>query len=341
MIMSAPRVSVCIPTFNRARYLRAAIGSVLEQDFRDLEVIVSDDASSDQTPDIVKSMADSRFRFARNPSRLGLWANTNQCLARALGRYVIILQDDDALLPGLLRREVEVLESDPGVILVHAAARRVDGDGRQIDVPPQSWPPCTRGLDFVSRYWGGARYAVATSSAMFRKPAATELGGFNADLEFSADADLWQRMAFKGRIAFLNEPLISVRIHANQVTSRILLDHGQMLEERLRQAEATRKLLAAEGANLDPLIRRRLSQYIASDLAALRSLDGSTGQVLEYCFAGIRLHPAVLSSFAFYRSLAVAMLPPSAVRWLKRIRGRWWHSSWGSGEKGTGARRVL
>ncbi|HEV2495127.1 MAG TPA: glycosyltransferase [Terriglobia bacterium] len=339
--MSTPRVSVCIPTFNRARYLRAAIESVLGQNFRDLEVIVSDDGSSDQTSDLVRSMADARFRYTRNPSRLGLWANTNQCLARASGKYVIILQDDDALLPGLLRREVEVLESEPGVVLVHAAARRVDADSHLIDEPPQSWPPRSAGLDFVSRFWSGARYAVAMSSAMFRKSMVTELGGFNADLLFSADADLWQRMAFKGQIAFLNEPLIAVRFHAGQVTSKILLDHGQMLEERLKQAEATRKLLAAEGANLDPLIRRRLSQCIASDLAALRSLDGSTGQVLQYCFAGIRLHPAVVGSFAFYRSFAVAMLPPSAVRSLKRIRGRWWRSSRGSGEKGTGARTIL
>jgi glycosyltransferase involved in cell wall biosynthesis len=322
--MSKPKVSVCIPTYNRAHYLRATISSVLEQDFRDFEVIVSDDGSHDLTSEVVRSLSDERIRYDRNQQNLGLWGNTNQCLGEASGEYVIFLQDDDSMLPGLLRREVEVLDNHPGVVLVHAAYQQVDDASRVINVPPQSWPKLAAGLDFVRLYWSGARYAVVMSSAMFRPSIATELGGFDPRLLFSADAGMWQRMAFKGQVAFLAETLVSSRVHSGQVTSKILFDQFRMLEERLKHAESTRELVTRQGGNLDHVIARRLSQYIASDLTALRWHGVSIRKTLAYGLAGIRLHPDVLRRFSFYRNLTLSLVPPFLVRWLRGMRGRWW-----------------
>ena len=334
--MPNPRVSVCIPTYNRAQYLRATISSALEQDFRDFEVIVSDDGSHDQTSEVVRSFSDERIRYNRNQRNLGLWGNTNRCLGEARGQYVIVLQDDDAMLPGLLGREVEALGNHPGVVLVHAASQQMDAAGRVINLPPQSWPQEAAGLDFIRLLWSGAQYGVAMSSAMFRRSAAQELGGFNPGLLFCADADMWQRMAFKGQVAFLAQVLVSIRVHSGQVTSQILFDQSTMLAERLKHAESTREIVARQGGNLDGVIARRLSRYIASDLTTLRWHGVPIRNVLAYGLAGIRVHPDVLRRLSFYRNLTLALFPPLLVRWLRGIRGRWWLRSRAPGELRTG-----
>lgn len=321
--MPNPKVSVCIATYNRAQYLRATISSALEQRFRDFEVVVSDDGSSDQTAEVVRSFSDGRIRYLRNPRNLGLWGNTNQCLAEARGDYVIFLQDDDAMLPGLLAGEVAVLDNQPEVVLVHAACQQVDAAGRVINVPPQSWPRVAAGLDFVRLLWSGAEYAVVMSSAMFRRSTAPELGGFNPELLFCADAEMWQRMALQGKVAFLPQVLVSSRVHSGQVTSQILFDQSKMLEERLKHAESTRTMVARQGGNLDGVINRRLSRYIASDLTSLRWHGVPVRKVLAYALEGIRRHPDTLRRFSFYRNLMVALFPPALVRWLRGTRGRW------------------
>lgn len=324
--MFDPKVSVCIATYNRARHLRGAIAGVLGQDFAAFELLVSDDASTDATADVVRSFADARIRYSRNPGNLGLWGNTNQCVSQARGEYVLVLQDDDAMLPGLLQREVKVLDDEPGVVMVHAAARRGDENGQPIDEPPQSWPAVTAGLGFVADYWSGPRYGVVMSSVMFRRSAAARLGGFNAGLLFCADADLWQRMAFAGQVAFIPQPLILSRVHSGQVTAQILLDGGRMLRERLEYAEATRRLLTEQKANLDDVIRRRLSQYIASDLTTLRGFGAPLWHVLRYSAMAIRVHPPVLRCVAFFRNLILVIFPPAVLRWLKELRSRYWRS---------------
>jgi GT2 family glycosyltransferase len=328
--MSNPKVSVCLPTFNKVRYLPAAIRSVLAQEFRDFELLIVDDASTDGTSDAVLNFRDSRISYIRNPQNRGLVGNWNYCLELAQGDYAIVFHDDDLMLPGLLRREVEVLESNSKVVLVHAAAQSIDANGGVFCVSrPHSWPALTSGLGFIARYWGlnGGGYVVMPS-AMFRKSLALRLGAFNPDLKYSADADLWQRMAFEGQVAFLDEMLISNRVHASQTTQKILTNSLQMLEERLKIARATRKLVAAHGGDLDRHIGRLLSWELAFDLLELRRWNATIPHALQYGRAAARVHPQVLFSFRFLTCFLLALLPPSIIRCLKRLHIRWLSSVW-------------
>jgi hypothetical protein len=327
--MYNPRVAVCLPTFNKARYLPAAIESVLAQEFRDYELLIVDDASTDHTGEVVQGFRDSRLRYVRNPENIGLVGNWNRCLEMARAEYSIIFHDDDVMLPGLLRREVEVLETNPEVVLVHTAAQAIDASGAVFFVgPPHSWPALTSGLEFVTRYWSLNESHVVMPSAMFRKPLALKLGAFNLDLKLSADADMWQRLAFEGQVAFLDEVLISNRVHAAQTTQTILTNALQMLDERLKLAHATRKLVAAHGGNLDRDIARLLSRELATDLPELRRWNASIPHVLQYGRAASRVHPQVLHSFRFMTYFLLAILPPSVIRWLKRLHIRWLSSVW-------------
>lgn len=327
--MYNPKVTVCLPTFNKVRYLPAAIESVLAQEFRDYELLIVDNASTDHTGEIVQGFRDSRIRYVCNPENIGLVGNWNRCLEWAHADYAMIFHDDDVMLPGLLRREVEVLESNPEVVLVHTAAQAIDAGGAVFCVsPPHSWPALTSGLDFVARYWSLKEGYVVMPSAMFRKSLALRLGGFNPDLKYSADADLWQRLAFEGQVAFLDEVLISNRIHAAQTTQKILTNSLQMLDERMKLANATRKLVAAHGGNLDRHIGRLLSRELAIDLPELRRWNASIPHVLQYGRAAARAHPQVLYSPRFMTYFLLAILPPWVIRWLKRLHIRWLSSVW-------------
>jgi len=327
--MDNPKLSVCHPTFNRIRYLPVAIESVLAQEFRDYELLIVDDASTEHTEEVVRGFRDSRINFVRNPKNLGLVGNWNRCLELARGDYAMIFHDDDVMLPGLLRREVEVLDSNPGVVLVHAASQAIDANGAFLCVmPPNSWPALSSGLEFMTHYWNISGSYVVMPSVMFRRLLALKLGKFDTGLKHSPDGELWQRLAFEGQIAYLDEILISNRIHAAQMTQAILTNSLDMLNERIKWAQVTRALATAHGGNLDREITRRLSWLIAIDLPQLRQWNASVPHVFKYARAAVRVHPQVLYSLRFLAYFGLAILPSPLVRWLKRLHLRQLSSAW-------------
>lgn len=133
---SAPTLTVGVPVFNMGAYLEAAVESVLSQSFADLEVIISDNASTDETESVGRALAarDSRVAYRRNPQNLGLSANNNLLVPLARGRLFKWAPADDLLLPGYLERCVAVLEADPTVVLAYPRTRFVDGDGVALDL---------------------------------------------------------------------------------------------------------------------------------------------------------------------------------------------------------------
>jgi glycosyltransferase involved in cell wall biosynthesis len=110
-----PSVSIAIPTFNRARTLERAVRSALEQSHRDLEVVVSDNASTDDTAELLARMAaaDPRIRFVRQPENGGMVANLDAALALTRGAHVMLLADDDWLAPGCVEATLGALTADP------------------------------------------------------------------------------------------------------------------------------------------------------------------------------------------------------------------------------------
>ena len=118
--MSAPSVSVLIPSYNCARYLPETIESVLAQDFRDFELVILDDRSTDSSNEVLESYArrDERIRYRLNERNLGLVENWNACLREARGKYVKFLHSDDKLTrPTALEQMLALLEGNPDASL--------------------------------------------------------------------------------------------------------------------------------------------------------------------------------------------------------------------------------
>lgn len=124
-----PLVSVVIMTYNRPDYLRVAIASALEQTYRNIEVIVSDNRGSERTPEVVTSFDDPRLRYSPNERNLGVMTNVLRGVAASRGEYVAILNDDDRWGPDFLAWVVPFLEADPDLVVSFADHYIIDGDG--------------------------------------------------------------------------------------------------------------------------------------------------------------------------------------------------------------------
>src|SRR4051794_24822077 len=123
------RVTVIVPTYNRAGYLGEAISSILHQDYQDFELVVADNASTDRTAALLADVADTRLRHVRRPRNIGWRANFNQALHDTDSEFVALVSDDDRLLPGALARAVTFLDEAPSVGLVHTTLHTIDDRG--------------------------------------------------------------------------------------------------------------------------------------------------------------------------------------------------------------------
>lgn len=239
--MSIPRVSVLMPVRNGARWLPAAIGSVLAQTLPEFELLVIDDGSADRTPEIVAEHAvrDARVRPIRQEP-LGLVAALNRGLADARAGLIARLDADDLALPERLARQAAAMDVNPRLNLLGSWAEIVDGEGRAIGrLAPPSEPDKLR--DTLAR-----TNPFIHSSVMLRAEAVRGLGGYRAAFEAAEDYDLWLRLSEHGDIAIAPEILVRYREHGGNVTVRKAA--RQMFSSRL----AIRAAVARASIGIDP-----------------------------------------------------------------------------------------
>jgi glycosyltransferase involved in cell wall biosynthesis len=126
-------VSIIIPTYDQSAYLREAIESAVQQTYRNLEILVSDDCSPNSPQDMIKAFQAARIRFWRNPKNLGMFENTLNGFRRATGKYVVNLNDDNSLNPDFLDKLVPHLEANPALVLAFSDHYIINADSN-IDV---------------------------------------------------------------------------------------------------------------------------------------------------------------------------------------------------------------
>ena len=234
--MAPVKVSVCIPTYNGAEFIAAAIRSVLDQDFADFELIVVDDCSTDDTVNLVRSFGDPRIQCHQNEERLGIPANWNRSLAFARGEYLCLFHQDDVMLPENLARKVRVLDADRAVSFVHSKAELLL-DGSAPTPPSTNWMEDAAD-DFIAE---GAHYfrrllfagnLICAPTVLLRRQTVLDLGGFNENLGFTPDYEMWLKMCVKSRAAFLSQPLVQYRWHGKNASHAYRFEQGA--EESLR-----------------------------------------------------------------------------------------------------------
>ena len=209
-----PLVSVVIPTFNRGGIVGRAIESALRQTYPAIEVVLVDDASTDDTVSRIAPYLSDKVRLIRRAANGGASAARNVGIAESAGAYVAFLDSDDEWLPEKVQLQVRLLEAaEPDIGMAHTGF-----GGYSLGRPPVAVRPPYRGNLFELLQW---RNKILTASVMIRRRVLADVGGFDEQLKTCEDWDLWLRIARRYRIEVLPQPL--VRYHdggKDQLTGR-------------------------------------------------------------------------------------------------------------------------
>jgi glycosyltransferase involved in cell wall biosynthesis len=257
-----PTVSVVVPNYNHARFLRKRIGSIFAQTYQDFELILLDDCSTDESRSILSEYTnDSRVRIEFNAVNLGTYNQWNKGVELARGDYVWIAESDDYAHERFLERLIPVLARDSRVAFVYCRSWHVEEDNvrgfvdSNVDPLDPRWGTdfCVDGREECENYFVVDNVVGNTSSAVFRRATYEQVGGADAGLRLCADWKLWTKMALAGKVAYVSEPLNYYRFHSATFRSAILgryssLDVPHALE-RLRVARwILQRVTPTEGA---------------------------------------------------------------------------------------------
>jgi glycosyltransferase involved in cell wall biosynthesis/2-polyprenyl-3-methyl-5-hydroxy-6-metoxy-1,4-benzoquinol methylase len=318
----APKISVLLPNYNYGCYLESAIESILGQDFADFEFIISDDASSDKSAEIIKAYAarDARIKYYIQPANLGMVANWNWCLQEARGEYIKYLFGDDRLVcPHALRTLAGMLDANPGAMLATSARQVINAEGKVIDL----WNCIKRsGLnkrDLVARrcLFSIQNCIGEPTAVMFRASAARR--GFDSSYRQVVDLEMWLHLLKQGDLAYTTEPLCQFRNHAEQQTAA----NGKTqigYHEHMRLNEDYFPCFKPQNSSL-PFRERRILARVIYSLEKGKNIPSAAKQLAP--FLKLQLGPGWYRFFRSYRWIFHKLSRPFANArraWRKHVR---------------------
>ena len=295
--MNKPLISIIIPTFNRASMLDNSIESVRQQTFSDWELIIVDDASTDETENVIrKHMAeDIRIRYIKHNSNIGANATRNRGIQESSGDYIAFLDDDDRWNPDKLSLQYDYFKEHPDVGVVYCGYRYIDQNSKSIF--KIEWP----------RYMGDVSVIllrnnfIGSSVPLFKRECFELAGQFDEKLTSCQDWDMWIRIAQIFHFSYINKILVDIVVHGHQISVNL----KSKIESRQRLLEKHEYLLNKN--------RPMLAHYYKR-LAILYTLDHTPLKATQYLLRAIITNPMGIEYFIH---LLLSLIPPlhrSAIR---------------------------
>jgi glycosyltransferase involved in cell wall biosynthesis len=271
-----PKVSVIIPAYNHAAYVRQCVDSVLAQTYQDLEIVVVDDGSTDGTFEILREYG-TKIQLHRQENG-GTQKARNKAVELASGDYIALLDSDDAWLPTKLQRQIPAFSSTPTPGVVYSLAYVIDSSGSvlpnrgRIGAPISNPERCLEELILQPR--------IPALTAVIRRSCLDEVGTFDESLVGAGDGDLWLRIAAKWPVVCIPEPLALYRVHQYNTTNE-LFRSGRVIAEATRALEKAFQRMpqnaATESLKRRAYARRRL---LAVEACVMAGDAGAAGTEL-------------------------------------------------------------
>ncbi len=207
--MTPPLVSLCVPTRNRATSLARGLVSTCGQDYESLEILISDNASDDDTERVCREAArqDARIRYVRHPRNIGSHGTHNFCIDESRGDYLCFFHDHDERDLSIVSRYVSFMQAHPDVGVVCSDWHLLDPEGRRIGVRDYRVSAVMPGVDFISHTFASGRSSIGIPGAMIRRSA---LGDIRFDEEAPigfGDFIIWFQIAERHAIGHIHERL--------------------------------------------------------------------------------------------------------------------------------------
>ncbi|MDI6871785.1 MAG: glycosyltransferase [Bacillota bacterium] len=225
-----PRVSVCMAAYNHERYIGSAIQSVLDQTYKDWELIITDDASTDHTPEVISRFTDPRIKFFRSETNQGIAATTAKCAREAQGEYIAILNSDDLFLPSKLEKQVQLLNERPEVAAVFSHTWFINRWGKDYNKLNIGFYANSRNIfNKANRSrWEWLNYffyhgnTLCDPSVMARREVYTEIAPPDPRFPIAGDYNRWVRVCLRHEIFIIPEVLLHFRIHGKNASGNWL-----------------------------------------------------------------------------------------------------------------------
>ena len=265
-------LSVLLPVRDGEATLDAAISSIRQQSFRDFELLVLDDGSRDASPDIATRHAaeDPRVRLLANPAS-GIVAALNFGIESAQAPLVARMDADDIALPERFERQLARLAAEPELLVLGTATIRIDAQGRRLSVatPPVDPAELARVLERVN--------AIAHPTVVMRKAALQAVGGYRRAYLRAEDYDLWLRLAERGKLSNLAEPLLEYRIggpfRPQAFARQVLSEMAARAAAKLRRSGGTDPTGAWDDIDADGLAALGIGKEAVAAEIARRALQ--------------------------------------------------------------------
>jgi glycosyltransferase involved in cell wall biosynthesis len=209
------KVSIIVPTYNRAHLVTETIDSILAQTFKDFELIVVDNESTDNTEEVIKSYTDRRIKYFRHQNNGVVAVNRNYGISKANGEYIAFCDDDDLWMPEKLERQVKLLDLNKELGLVYSDCYLIDENGNLERDTLLTWLKLLRGNVFDKLFQFNF---IPMLTVIVRREVLSKVGGFNPKYIIAQDHDLWLRIAEHYPIDFTEEPLAKYRIHGGSAS---------------------------------------------------------------------------------------------------------------------------
>ena len=288
-------VSVLVPTYNRSQALLTTLESAIKQTFPEIEIIVVDDASTDDTYEVATSIANSRIKVIRHSQNRGVSAALNTGIQAAQGEFIAILEHDDIWLPDKLAQQLPLFQK-PEVGLVYCGVDMVDERGQlKYKAIPYKRGDIYQDLLFKS-------YIATSSSVVVRRECFEQVGFFDETLQGPQDFDMWIRIARHYHVDYVPESLVHFAAYQH-----VRLNSPSRLIPMYHQLNA--KFETYEYPS--PLLRRRVMAYRQYTLAGIHGVNGDTSPAQRAYLRSLSLWPFNLKCWL---GLAAALVGPSAYR---------------------------
>ncbi|MDX8389642.1 MAG: glycosyltransferase family 2 protein [Mariprofundaceae bacterium] len=290
-----PLVSIVIPAFNAADYLREAIDSIIAQEYPNIELIVLNDGSTDNSVEVLKSYPEGSFYWESHVN-MGQSATLNKGWAMSQGEIISYLSADDALLPSAIARSVETLLSHENVVMTYCDYMLIDGNGddiRRVDTPEFDYEKMVS--DIVVQPGPGP---------FFRSSAFKKIGGWNTSYRQIPDLEYWLRLGLEGDFLRIPEILAKFRVHNDSQSYA-----PPSVEKSEEILAAIPEFFAIPGLSDVVVGFRERSQAFAYVFAArFHMRAGRFAQGLSHLFSAWRMSPRALYSKRAFQLIGNAIL---------------------------------